>query len=98
MPIYLRHPTHGTKVASIEMEAEYDERNGWERYEPYVEPSEEETVAEEAPVEEETVAEEAPVEEETVAEEAPVEEATLAELENNAIVKTRKRRTTTPEV
>lgn len=69
MPIYLRHPTHGTKVASIEMEAEYDERNGWERYEPYVEPSEEETV------------------EETV--EDPAE---------NAIVKTRKRRTTTPEV
>ena len=69
MPIYLRHPTHGTKVASIEMEAEYDERNGWERYEPYVEPSEKETV------------------EETV--EDPAE---------NAIVKTRKRRITTPEV
>ena len=62
MPIYLRHPTHGTKVASIEMEAEYDERNGWERYEPY---------------------------NENAAVEDPAE---------NAIVKTRKRRTTTPEV
>jgi hypothetical protein len=65
MPIYLRHPVHGTKVASIDMEAEYDERNGWERYEPYVEPAGEDVV------------------------EDPAE---------NAIVKTRKRRTTTPEV
>jgi hypothetical protein len=61
MPIYLRHPTHGTKVASMDMEAEYDERNGWERYEPY---SEEDAVA------------------------APAD---------NAIVKTRKRRTATVE-
>jgi hypothetical protein len=62
MPIYLRHPKHGTKVATMEMEAEYDERSGWERFDPNVE-------------------------EETV--EDPAE---------NAIVKTRKRRTTTPEV
>jgi hypothetical protein len=41
MPIYLRHPTHGTKVATMEMEAEYDERSGWERFDPTVE---EETV------------------------------------------------------
>lgn len=61
MPIYLRHPTHGTKVASMEMEAEYDERNGWERYEPYV------------------------------------EEETVEDPADNAIVKTRKRRTATPE-
>jgi ribosomal protein L15 len=60
MPIYLRHPKHGTKVATMEMEAEYDERSGWERFDPT-----EETVAEPA---------------------------------DNAIVKTRKRRTTTPEV
>lgn len=60
MPIYLRHPTHGTKVASIEMEAQYDEQNGWSRFDPA---------------------------EETV--EDPAE---------NAIVKTRKRRTTTTEV
>ena len=60
MPIYLRHPTHGTKVASMEMEAEYDERNGWERFDP----------AEDA----------------------------VAEPADNAIVKTRKRRTTTTEV
>lgn len=32
--IYLRHPTHGTKVATMELEAEADERNGWERYDP----------------------------------------------------------------
>jgi hypothetical protein len=30
--IYLRHPRHGEKIASSEMEAEYDEQNGWERY------------------------------------------------------------------
>jgi len=35
MPIiYMRHPVHGAKVATMEMEAEYDERNGWERYTP----------------------------------------------------------------
>lgn len=32
MTIYLRHPVHGTKVATMAMEAEYDEQNGWERY------------------------------------------------------------------
>jgi hypothetical protein len=35
--IYLRHPIHGAKVATMEMEAIYDERNGWERYTPGVE-------------------------------------------------------------
>jgi len=30
--IYLSHPLHGTKVATIEMEAEFDEKNGWVRY------------------------------------------------------------------
>ena len=30
--IYLKHPTHGTKVANMEQEAEYDEQNGWVRY------------------------------------------------------------------
>lgn len=35
MPIiYLQHPVHGTKVANMEMEAEADEQNGWERYTP----------------------------------------------------------------
>jgi len=34
MPIiYLKHPIHGTKVATMEAEAEYDESNGWQRYE-----------------------------------------------------------------
>jgi hypothetical protein len=34
MNIYLKHPTHGTKIASMELEAEYDETNGWVRYNP----------------------------------------------------------------
>jgi hypothetical protein len=34
MTIYLRHPVHGTKVATMAMEAELDEQNGWERYNP----------------------------------------------------------------
>ena len=29
--IYLRHPEHGTKVACLEAEAVYDEKNGWVR-------------------------------------------------------------------
>jgi hypothetical protein len=33
MPIiYLRHSIHGTKVATMEQEAEFDEQNGWVRY------------------------------------------------------------------
>ena len=32
MHIYLIHPVHGTKVACSDMEAEFDEQNGWERY------------------------------------------------------------------
>jgi len=32
--IYLWHPKHGTKVASMEAEATYDEGNGWKRYDP----------------------------------------------------------------
>jgi len=35
MPIiYLKHPQHGTKIATMEMEADFDERNGWVRYNP----------------------------------------------------------------
>lgn len=34
MTIYLRHPVHGTKIANMAMEAEFDEQNGWERYNP----------------------------------------------------------------
>jgi hypothetical protein len=30
--IFLRHPVHGSKIASFEVEAEADERNGWVRY------------------------------------------------------------------
>ena len=32
MHIYLSHPVHGTKVACSDMEADFDEQNGWERY------------------------------------------------------------------
>lgn len=42
MPIiYLRHPVHGAKVATLDMEATYDERNGWERYTPGVDDEQE---------------------------------------------------------
>lgn len=35
MPIiYLRHETHGTKVAISEEEAKADQKNGWKRYDP----------------------------------------------------------------
>ncbi len=33
--IYLRHPAHGSKIASMEMEAVADEANGWKRYDPH---------------------------------------------------------------
>ena len=32
--IYLRHPVHGAKVATMEMEAAYDEEHGWVRFDP----------------------------------------------------------------
>lgn len=35
--IYLRHPEFGTKVASLDAEAEYDIENGWEEFDPVVE-------------------------------------------------------------
>jgi len=31
--IYLSHPKHGVKIATMEMEAQYDEMNGWSRFE-----------------------------------------------------------------
>jgi hypothetical protein len=34
MHIYLTHPIHGAKVATMELEAEADEKNGWTRYNP----------------------------------------------------------------
>jgi hypothetical protein len=34
MNIYLKHPIHGAKVATMELEAVADERNGWTRYNP----------------------------------------------------------------
>ena len=32
--IYLRHDVHGVKIATLELEAEADEENGWERFDP----------------------------------------------------------------
>lgn len=32
--IYLKHPQHGEKIATLELEAEHDEKHGWERYTP----------------------------------------------------------------
>jgi hypothetical protein len=29
--IYLAHPRHGVKVATMDLEAEHDEENGWTR-------------------------------------------------------------------
>jgi hypothetical protein len=39
MHIYLRHPDHGTKVATMDIEAIYDEENGWTRYTPGEQPA-----------------------------------------------------------
>lgn len=47
MEIYLRHPVHGTKIATMDLEANYDEQHGWVRYTPAT-PS---PVEEAAPVE-----------------------------------------------
>jgi hypothetical protein len=32
--IYLTHPVHGAKVATMDLEADLDIKNGWERYNP----------------------------------------------------------------
>jgi len=44
MNIKLVHPVHGAKVATMELEAEADEQNGWTRYNPDT-PSEPEEAA-----------------------------------------------------
>lgn len=38
--IYMKHPVHGNKIATLEMEAVFDEEHGWVRYNPE-EPEEE---------------------------------------------------------
>ena len=48
---YLRHPQHGTKVASMEAEVEHDYKHGWEEYDPT-----EQEVVEETPVVENALA------------------------------------------
>jgi len=32
--IYLMHYRHGIKIATMELEAQYDEQNGWVRFDP----------------------------------------------------------------
>ena len=32
--IYLMHPKHGVKIATMELEAQYDEMSGWVRFDP----------------------------------------------------------------
>jgi hypothetical protein len=44
MNITLTHPIHGAKIATMELEVEMDERNGWTRYNPDT-PSETEEAA-----------------------------------------------------
>jgi hypothetical protein len=34
MNITMFHPVHGAKVATMELEVEADEKNGWTRYNP----------------------------------------------------------------
>jgi hypothetical protein len=45
--IYLTHPVHGAKVATLDIEAELDLQNGWSRYnlEPVAEETSPEPVA-----------------------------------------------------
>ena len=40
MQIYLRHPVHGTKIATLEMEVKHDKALGWTEYDPeaFIEP------------------------------------------------------------
>ena len=44
--IYLQHPIHGTKVATLDMEADFDEQNGWIRYNPDTPSTDEEAAPE----------------------------------------------------
>lgn len=37
-PVYLKHPIHGSKVASSEFEVEHDKALGWEVYDPTAKP------------------------------------------------------------
>lgn len=36
--IYLRHPVHGQKVATSDLEANYDKGHGWSEFDPFVKP------------------------------------------------------------
>jgi len=43
--IYLTHPVHGTKIASLDAEVEHDEKFGWKQYNPDASPESEDEVA-----------------------------------------------------
>ena len=32
--VYMKHPVHGIKIATLEMEVEFVEQHGWVRYNP----------------------------------------------------------------
>ena len=51
--IYLRHPQHGTKVASMEAEVEHDYKHGWEEFDPN---EIQEVIVEETPIVENALA------------------------------------------
>ena len=42
--IYLSHPKHGVKIATMEMEAQHDEMHGWTRFDPDEQPLPDEPV------------------------------------------------------
>lgn len=48
--IYMEHPEHGSKVATLEEEAVYDEQNGWVRYNPETPSSDSDDLVSAAPV------------------------------------------------
>lgn len=50
--IHMKHPVHGAKIATMEAEANYDEMNGWMRYDPATPASAAVEDADDAPVNE----------------------------------------------
>lgn len=53
--IYLRHPVHGHKVATSDMEAKYDKGQGWTEFDPFEKPKPLPPIFEPVPVETEPV-------------------------------------------
>ena len=42
--IYLRHPQFGTKVATMDVEADYDKEHGWEEFGPVLDAADAEEI------------------------------------------------------